>query len=84
MFILIDIDYIVVHGFECWYRSAFPGYRVCRKSTTKTFKQANFRIVLSWSADAHTSVSFSVPDNWKAGRIWVRDSLILFLLLLDN
>ncbi|KAL5478587.1 hypothetical protein ACEPAI_2771 [Sanghuangporus weigelae] len=23
-----------------------------------------------WLADPYTSVSFSVPDNWKAGRIW--------------
>ncbi|THH00308.1 hypothetical protein EW026_g2219 [Hermanssonia centrifuga] len=25
-----------------------------------------------WEADAYTSVSFSVPDNWQAGRIWAR------------
>ncbi|KAJ8700880.1 hypothetical protein PTI98_003860 [Pleurotus ostreatus] len=25
-----------------------------------------------WEAGAFTSVSFSVPDNWKAGRIWGR------------
>lgn len=25
-----------------------------------------------WEAGAYTAVSFSVPDNWKAGRIWVR------------
>ncbi len=24
-----------------------------------------------WAANAYTSVSFSVPDNWQAGRIWV-------------
>ena len=30
-------------------------------------------IVLSsrWEAGAYTAVSFTVPDNWKAGRIWV-------------
>jgi hypothetical protein len=26
----------------------------------------------SWQANSHTSVSFEVPDNWQAGRIWVR------------
>jgi len=25
-----------------------------------------------WEAGAYTAVSFSVPDNWKAGRIWAR------------
>lgn len=25
-----------------------------------------------WQADAFTAVSFSVPNNWQAGRIWVR------------
>ncbi|TFK49637.1 thaumatin-like protein [Heliocybe sulcata] len=25
-----------------------------------------------WEADAYTSVSFNVPDNWTAGRIWAR------------
>ncbi|KAK7683688.1 hypothetical protein QCA50_013064 [Cerrena zonata] len=25
-----------------------------------------------WQANAHTQVSFSVPNNWKAGRIWGR------------
>ncbi|TCD63648.1 hypothetical protein EIP91_005128 [Steccherinum ochraceum] len=25
-----------------------------------------------WEAAAFTAVSFSVPDNWKAGRIWAR------------
>lgn len=25
-----------------------------------------------WEAQAFSSVSFQVPDNWKAGRIWVR------------
>ncbi|KAH8102162.1 Osmotin thaumatin-like protein [Cristinia sonorae] len=25
-----------------------------------------------WEAKAHTSVSFSVPDNWRSGRIWAR------------
>ncbi|KAI0333044.1 thaumatin-like protein [Cubamyces sp. BRFM 1775] len=25
-----------------------------------------------WQQNAHQSVSFSVPDNWKAGRIWGR------------
>lgn len=25
-----------------------------------------------WQADAYTAVSFTVPDNWKAGRIWGR------------
>lgn len=29
------------------------------------------RLFISWEAGAFTSVSFSVPDNWKAGRIWV-------------
>ena len=24
-----------------------------------------------WEAGAYTAVSFTVPDNWKAGRIWV-------------
>lgn len=24
-----------------------------------------------WEAGAYTAVSFYVPDNWKAGRIWV-------------
>jgi hypothetical protein len=24
-----------------------------------------------WSAGAYTAVSFSVPNNWAAGRIWV-------------
>ena len=25
-----------------------------------------------WEAQPHTSVSFSVPDDWDSGRIWVR------------
>jgi hypothetical protein len=25
-----------------------------------------------WQQAAYASVSFSVPDNWTAGRIWVR------------
>jgi hypothetical protein len=25
-----------------------------------------------WQQDAFQSLSFGVPDNWKAGRIWVR------------
>jgi len=25
-----------------------------------------------WEAAAHTSVSFTVPDNWRSGRIWGR------------
>ncbi|KAF8964742.1 thaumatin [Flammula alnicola] len=25
-----------------------------------------------WSAGSFTKVSFTVPDNWKAGRIWAR------------
>lgn len=25
-----------------------------------------------WQADPHTSVNFTVPDNWKSGRIWGR------------
>jgi hypothetical protein len=25
-----------------------------------------------WEAGAYTAVSFSVPDNWTAGRIWAR------------
>ncbi|EIM87365.1 Osmotin thaumatin-like protein [Stereum hirsutum FP-91666 SS1] len=25
-----------------------------------------------WQADSYTAVSFSVPDNWRAGRIWGR------------
>jgi len=25
-----------------------------------------------WQANAFTAVSFSVPDNWRAGRIWAR------------
>jgi len=25
-----------------------------------------------WQANSHTSVSFEVPDNWQAGRIWGR------------
>nr|ADX07312.1 putative thaumatin-like protein [Flammulina velutipes] len=25
-----------------------------------------------WEAAAYTAVSFNVPDNWKAGRIWAR------------
>ncbi|KZS95194.1 Osmotin, thaumatin-like protein [Sistotremastrum niveocremeum HHB9708] len=25
-----------------------------------------------WQANAYTSVSFTVPDNWTAGRIWAR------------
>ncbi|KAF9030345.1 thaumatin-like protein [Hymenopellis radicata] len=25
-----------------------------------------------WEAASYTAVSFSVPDNWKAGRIWAR------------
>ncbi|KAJ3492257.1 hypothetical protein NLI96_g154 [Meripilus lineatus] len=25
-----------------------------------------------WKADAYTHVTFSVPNNWKAGRIWAR------------
>lgn len=25
-----------------------------------------------WQANAFTAVSFTVPDNWKAGRIWAR------------
>ncbi len=33
---------------------------------------------LRWEADAYTSVSFSVPDNWQAGRIWV--SVIIRLI----
>jgi hypothetical protein len=24
-----------------------------------------------WAQNAYASVSFSVPDNWTAGRIWV-------------
>ena len=28
----------------------------------------NFR----WEALAYSSVRFTVPDDWKAGRIWVR------------
>lgn len=24
-----------------------------------------------WQANAYTHVTFSVPNNWKAGRIWV-------------
>jgi len=29
-------------------------------------------IATGWQANAHTSVSFNVPNNWKAGRIWGR------------
>jgi hypothetical protein len=25
----------------------------------------------SWEAGAYTAVTFTVPDNWTAGRIWV-------------
>lgn len=39
------------------------------------------RVLLRWEAEAHTSISFSVPDNWKAGQIWVRDELVRLLLL---
>ena len=28
--------------------------------------------IYRWEAAPSTSVSFTVPDNWKAGRIWVR------------
>lgn len=31
--------------------------------------------VLRWEAAPLTSVTFQVPDNWKAGRIWVRTSI---------
>ncbi|KAJ3550540.1 hypothetical protein NM688_g5052 [Phlebia brevispora] len=27
-----------------------------------------------WEAAAYTAVSFTVPDNWKAGRIWVSNT----------
>lgn len=29
-------------------------------------------MLFRWEAKAFTAVSFFVPDNWKAGRIWVR------------
>jgi hypothetical protein len=25
-----------------------------------------------WAQNAYASVSFAVPNNWRAGRIWVR------------
>lgn len=28
------------------------------------------RVLLRWEAEAHTSISFSVPDNWMAGVLW--------------
>ncbi|EEB99846.1 hypothetical protein MPER_00369 [Moniliophthora perniciosa FA553] len=29
-----------------------------------------------WEAAPNTQVSFSVPNDWKAGRIWVRPQLL--------
>lgn len=31
----------------------------------------------SWEAKPSTQVTFKVPDNWKAGRIWVSDVLYI-------
>ena len=28
-----------------------------------------------WAQNAYQAVSFSVPNNWQAGRIWVSDML---------
>jgi hypothetical protein len=36
----------------------------------------------SWEAPAGTSVSFNVPNNWKAGRIWVR--IIPFAIFISS
>ena len=33
-----------------------------------------------WEAPAGSSVSFNVPEDWKAGRIWVRYSSYQLLL----
>ena len=32
-----------------------------------------------WAQNAYQSVSFAVPDNWKAGRIWVRSDGFLLV-----
>lgn len=34
-----------------------------------------------WAQNAYQAVSFSVPDNWKAGRIWVSVTLDLYKIL---
>ena len=38
-------------------------------STVTLLRVTDFR----WQANAFTHVTFSVPDNWKSGRIWVRE-----------
>ena len=36
------------------------------------FFQIPFSTILSWEQGAGEEVSFDVPDNWTAGRIWPR------------
>lgn len=34
-------------------------------------------VFLRWEAGEYTAVSFYVPDNWQAGRIWVSNITVI-------
>ena len=55
-------------------RAAIPN-RVCLQHpfpTTPLIYLSIYPSISRWESPPYTSVQFSVPDNWKSGRIWVR------------
>ena len=50
--------------------SSEPSYGVGSPSVTRI---SFIQTIFSWQALPGTKVSFSVPDNWAGGRIWVGD-----------
>jgi hypothetical protein len=65
---------------KCSLRSTLtsPLHKMCRNSQRGVFQHLFLTtplIYLSisrWESPPYTSAQFSVPDNWKSGRIWVR------------
>ena len=60
--------WIDVYGLDGWYSCSTLPHRV---SIFEGLNVATLTRTCRWEAAPFTSVSFPVPDNWKAGRIWV-------------
>lgn len=66
-------DAIDLHGHECRYRQTFYAHWVCNYSPylISYWKFLIFDILSSWEAAPGNTSTFTVPDDWQSGRIWV-------------
>ena len=52
--------------------NSVPQFPTGRVSNIFSFWQFPLMYIYRWESPPSTSAQFSVPDNWKSGRIWVR------------